>query len=164
MMIDRMLDNDWPEVSRIYTQAIEIGLSSVLDKCPDFDYWDAKHFKDLRFVMREDDKVVGWCALMPYSDRCAYHGVAEFSVYIDSAYQGKGIGKALLSHAIAKSEEAGIWTIFSKTFATNTASIRLQESCGFRLVGIHEKLGYNRFGVYQDIAILERRSKIVAND
>jgi phosphinothricin acetyltransferase len=162
MNIERMQDSDWPEVSRIYTQAIEIGLSSVLDKCPDFDYWDAKHFKDLRFVMRDENKVLGWCALMPYSDRCAYHGVAEFSVYIDTDHHGKGIGKALLSHAIAKSEEAGIWTVFSKTFATNTASIKLQESCGFRLVGIHEKLGYNRFGVYQDIAILERRSKIVA--
>jgi L-amino acid N-acyltransferase YncA len=162
MNIEPMLDSDWTEVSRIYTQAIEIGLSSVLDKCPDFEYWDAKHFKDLRFVMREDGNVVGWCALMPYSDRCAYRGVAEASVYIDSDHQGKGIGKALLSYAIAKSEEAGIWTVFSKTFASNIASIKLQESCGFRLVGIHEKLGHNRFGVYQDIAILEHRSKKVA--
>jgi L-amino acid N-acyltransferase YncA len=164
MNIEIMKDSDWPQVSHIYTQAIEIGLSSVLDKCPDFDDWDAKHFKDLRFVMRDGDKILGWAALMPYSDRCAYRGVAEASVYIDSAFQGKGIGKALLIHALKKSEEAGIWTVFSKTFATNTASIKLQESCGFRLVGIHEKLGHNRYGVYQDIAVLERRSKIVAYD
>jgi L-amino acid N-acyltransferase YncA len=164
MNIERMQDSDWPAVSRIYTQAIEIGLSSVLDKCPDFAYWDAKHYKDLRFVMREGDKVLGWAALMPYSDRCAYRGVAEASVYIDSDHQGKGIGKALLTYAIQKSEEAGIWTVFSKTFATNTASIKLQESCGFRLVGFHEKLGHNRFGVFQDIAILEHRSKNVSYD
>jgi L-amino acid N-acyltransferase YncA len=161
MIIELMLESDWPEVSRIYTQAIEIGLSSVLDKCPEYEYWDAKHFKDLRFVMRDNGNVLGWCALMPYSDRCAYRGVAEASVYVDSAYHGKGIGKALLSYAVQKSEEAGIWTVFSKTFATNTASIKLQESCGFKLVGIHERLGHNRFGEFQDIAILERRSKIV---
>ncbi len=162
MKIERMQDSDWPDVSRIYTQAIEIGQSSVLQECPVFDYWDAKHFKELRFVMRDANKVVGWSALSPYSDRYAYRGVAEASVYIDYAYQGKGIGKALLNHAVKKSEEAGIWTVFSKTFASNVASIKLQESCGFKLVGYHEKLGHNRFGVFQDIAILERRSKIVA--
>jgi L-amino acid N-acyltransferase YncA len=79
MNIEIMKDSDWPQVSHIYTQAIEIGLSSVLDKCPDFDDWDAKHFKDLRFVMRDGDKILGWAALMPYSDRCAYRGVAEAS-------------------------------------------------------------------------------------
>lgn len=161
MNIELMQDSDWPEVSRIYTQAINIGLSSVLDKCPEFETWDMKHFKNLRFVMRENEIVIGWCALMPSSDRYAYRGVAEASVYIDSAHQGKGIGKALLAYAIEKSEAAGIWTVFSKTFASNIASIKLQESCGFKWVGTHEKLGHNRFGVFQDITILERRSKIV---
>lgn len=161
MNIEIMQDSDWIEVSRIYAQAIEIGFSSVLDQCPNFDYWDRKHYKDLRFVMRDDHKIVGWSALMPYSDRYAYRGVAEASVYVDPAYHGQGIGKALLSHLVSKSEEAGIWTVFSKTFASNIASIKLQESCGFRLVGTHELLGHNRFGEFQDIVILEHRSKIV---
>ena len=161
MKIGLMLDSDWPDVSRIYAQAIEIGQSSVLQECPAFVDWDAKHFKELRFVMRDENKVVGWCALSPYSDRYAYRGVAEASVYIDDAYHGRGIGKALLNYIVEKSEEAGIWTVFSKTFASNIVSIKLQESCGFKLVGYHEKLGHNRFGVFQDIAILERRSKRV---
>jgi len=161
MKIDVMNPEDWPFVSNIYTQSIEKGGASVLSQCPTYSEWDAKHHADLRFVMREEEKVIGWCALSPYSDRYAYRGVAEVSVYVDDAYQGKGIGKTLLNHTIARSEEKGIWTLFSKTFSSNVASIKLQESCGFRVVGIHEKLGHDRWGKFQDITILERRSKII---
>lgn len=161
MRIDVMYPEDWPFVSAIYAQSIEKGGASVLAQCPAYPEWDAKHHADLRFVMRDGGKVVGWCALSPYSDRYAYRGVAEVSVYVDEADQGKGIGKALLNHTILESEKKGIWTLFSKTFSSNIASIRLQESCGFRVVGIHEKLGHDRWGVFQDITILERRSKVV---
>lgn len=161
MTIEKMLDSDWKSIERIYTQAIVHGGASVLLECPEFSSWSAKQHPDLRFVMREADDVVGWCTLSPFSDRFAYRGVAEVSIYVDDDHQGKGIGKALLMHAIEASEKAGFWTLYSKTFASNHASIKLQEACGFRLVGIHEKLGHDRFGVFQDIAILERRSKIL---
>ncbi|HAO62217.1 MAG TPA: N-acetyltransferase [Erysipelotrichaceae bacterium] len=158
MMIEKMMDSDWKDVARIYTQAIDHGGASVLLECPEFSSWSAKQHPDLRFVMRDEDEIVGWCTLSPFSDRYAYRGVAEVSIYVDSNHQGKGIGKALLSYAIEAGEKAGFWTLYSKTFASNLASIKLQEACGFRLVGIHEKLGHDRFGVFQDIAILERRS------
>lgn len=161
MMIEKMLDSDWKDVARIYTQAIDHGGASVLLECPEFSSWSAKQHPELRFVMRNAGEVVGWCTLSPFSDRHAYRGVAEVSIYVDDDHQGKGIGKALLTHAIEASENAGFWTLYSKTFASNLASIKLQEACGFRLVGIHEKLGHDRFGVFQDIAILERRSHTI---
>jgi phosphinothricin acetyltransferase len=47
--------------------------------------------------------------------------------------------------------------------AENEASIRLHESCGFRVVGKRERLGKLK-GVWRDVVLLERRSEIVGND
>ena len=67
--------------------------------------------------------------------------MAEVSVYVDAASRGKGIGKALLHRLIELSEDAGLWTLQAGVFPENLASIRLHESCGFRRVGIRERLG-----------------------
>ena len=45
-------------------------------------------------------------------------------------------------------------------FPENEASIRLHEACGFREVGVRERLGELR-GVWRDVVLLERRSDVV---
>jgi L-amino acid N-acyltransferase YncA len=42
----------------------------------------------------------------------------------------------------------------------NTASIKLHEACGFRVVGVREKLGQLK-GNWRDVVLLERRSPVV---
>jgi phosphinothricin acetyltransferase len=86
-----------------------------------------------------------------------YDGVAEESVYVAAAERGRGIGRLLLEALIRMSEEAGVWTIQTGIFPENTASIRLHESVGFRVLGIREKLG-KLDGVWRDVAFVERRS------
>ena len=46
----------------------------------------------------EGERVVGWVAVTPYSDRCCYGGVADLSVYVDPSAQGRGVGLALQRH------------------------------------------------------------------
>jgi len=45
-------------------------------------------------------------------------------------------------------------------FPENTASIALHEKCGFRKVGVRERLGQLR-GQWRDVILLERRSKLM---
>ena len=52
--------------------------------------------------------------------------------------------------------KTGVWTIQAHTFADNAASIALHEACGFRLVGVRERLA-QKHGVWRDTALLERR-------
>jgi phosphinothricin acetyltransferase len=86
-----------------------------------------------------------------------YAGVAELSVYIGAGQRGKGIGDALLQQAIAESEKNGIWTLQSGVFPENTASVRIHEKNGFRVVGIREKIG--KMGdIWRDNLLLERRN------
>jgi phosphinothricin acetyltransferase len=147
----------WEAVRRIYLEGIETRNATFETAAPTWEAWDAGHLDELRLVAVGEGEVVGWAALSPVSDRCVYGGVAEESVYVAAAERGKGIGRLLLEELIRMSEEAGVWTIQTGIFPENTASIRLHERVGFRVLGIREKLG-KLDGKWRDVAFLERRS------
>jgi L-amino acid N-acyltransferase YncA len=127
---------------------------------PAWEKWDIGHRPDCRFVARSGDQVLGWVALTPYSARAAYAGVAEVGIYIAPAARGQGVGKALLNTLIAASEPVGIWTLQAGIFAENAPSIALHTSCGFRVVGVRERIG-QLYGVWHDVVLMERRSSVV---
>jgi phosphinothricin acetyltransferase len=54
----------------------------------------------------------------------------------------------------------GIWTLQAGIFPENEASLRLHTACGFRIVGVRERLGELN-GLWRDVLTLERRSGIV---
>ncbi|MDP3386169.1 MAG: N-acetyltransferase family protein [Eubacteriales bacterium] len=159
-MIDDMKESDWQQVSDIYLEGIRTGIATFETDVPNWDDWDAGHLKTGRLVARYGDSVLGWAALTPYSNRCIYAGVAEESIYISPSHKGKGIGKALLSALIKKSEESGFWTLQAGIISDNAISIALHERCGFRIVGIREKIGKSIDGIWTDVVLMERRSEI----
>lgn len=154
-----MTGNDWDEVRAIYLEGIATGFATFETSAPSWESWDASHLPHGRLIARAADGVQGWAALSPVSDRCAYAGVAEVSVYVGSAAQGQGVGSALLGALIAASEKEGIWTLQAGIFPENIASIRLHLRCGFREIGRRERLG-KRAGVWRDVLLLERRSHV----
>lgn len=157
--IDPMREEDWPAVREIYVQGLATGQASFETEAPDWEQWNAARLPICRLIARDHDAVVGWAALSPVSSRRVYQGVAEASVYVAPRGRGKGIGLSLLQALIETSESAGIWTLEAKVFPENTASLALCERCGFRRVGVREKLGCHR-GVWRDVVLLERRSTI----
>jgi L-amino acid N-acyltransferase YncA len=48
----------------------------------------------------------------------------------------------------------------ARIFPENRASVRLHQACGFRLVGVRERLG-KLHGRWRDVLLLERRSPVV---
>ena len=142
----------------IYEQGVAGRNATFETEAPDWGAWNRSHLGGHRLVAVQDERVLGWGALSPVSERCVYQGVAEDSVYVDSAAQGRGVGKALLERLIADAERAGIWTIQTGVFPENEASAALHLRCGFRLVGIRERLG-RLDGEWRDVLFLERRSE-----
>jgi len=156
--IRKMSEADWPEVSRIYQEGMGTNLATFQSECPSWEEWDSSHLKDCRLVITENGSVLGWTALTAVSGRCVYTGVAEVSIYIGQEHRGHGAGKALLGELIRMSEECGFWTLQSGIMQNNTASIRLHESCGFRVVGYRERIGRDRFGAWRNTVLMEKRS------
>lgn len=160
VVIDTLRPDDWPSVKAIYREGIATGMATFETEPPPWERWNAAHRLDCRFVARDGDRVLGWAALSPVSDWCVYTGVAECSIYVAEAARGQGIGKRLLGALIEASEAAGIWTLQAGIFPENAASLALHQACGFRVVGIRERIG-QLHGVWKDVVFLERRSPVV---
>ena len=151
--------DDWPAVRAIYEQGIRGGDATFETETPSWERWDAAH-PALRLVAERDGSVVAWAALSPSSPRRCYRGVGEVSVYVAEEARGSGLGRALLDELVARSEAAGYWTLSAGMFPENEASIRLHKACGFREVGVRERLG-EAGGVWRDVLLLKRRSTVV---
>lgn len=151
--------NDWKSVSEIYRQGIETGHATFEKNVPSWVEWDRKHLPICRLVAVADKEVVGWVALTPFSLRDVYKGVAEVSLYVSVIHSRKGVGKQLLRALIEESEKKGIWTLQASFFPKNIPSIKLHMSCGFKRIGVREKIGCMD-GKWRDTVLFERRSKV----
>lgn len=154
----------WTQVAKIYGEGIKTGIATFQTEIPSYEDWDKGHLKICRFVAVSDDKVLGWAALSPTSSRPVYSGVVEVSIYIAEDARGLGVGTALMNKIIESSEENDIWTIYSAIVRENKASIALHKKCGYRQVGIREKIAKLSSGKWSDTVIMERRSKIIGID
>jgi len=81
------------------------------------------------------------------------------SVYVSEKCRGRGVGHSLLATLVERAEKLGIWTLQAGIFPENSASVQLHIKSGFRQVGRREKLG-KLAGVWRDVLLLERRSKV----
>ncbi|HEX2774789.1 MAG TPA: GNAT family N-acetyltransferase [Micromonosporaceae bacterium] len=156
-----MTDEHAGAVLDIYRLGIATGQATFETEPPTWPEFTATRLPGHRFVALDPaGRILGWVACSPVSDRCVYAGVVEHSVYVHPDAQGRGVGRALLGALIASTEQAGIWTIQSGIFPENTASLRLHAACGFRAVGVRERLGRHH-GVWRDVTLLERRSPAI---
>jgi phosphinothricin acetyltransferase len=156
-----MRASDAGRVLTIYQAGLDAGDASFETQAPSWDAFDAAKLSAHRLIAAAagPGEMLGWAAVSPVSSRCVYAGVVEHSVYVDAAAQRRGVGGALLRALIASTEAAGVWTIQSGIFPENTASLRLHERAGFRVVGIRERLGRHH-GRWRDVVMVERRSPV----
>lgn len=160
MQISLMASEDWPSVRSIYLEGIATGNATFETSAPEWEAWDKGHLPHSRLVTRLHGEIAGWAALAPVSGRCVYGGVAEVSVYVAERMRGQKIGQNLLAALVEESEKHGIWTLQAGIFPENTASVEIHKRCGFRIVGVREKLGKMN-GLWRDVLLLERRSRVV---
>jgi L-amino acid N-acyltransferase YncA len=161
VLIRPMAPLDADQVLAIYQAGLDTGEASFETTAPAWEHFDAAKLPAHRHVAADTGtgQVLGWTAAIAVSDRCVYAGVIEHSVYTHPAHRRRGIGAVLLAALIASAEQAGIWTIQSGVFPENTASLRLHEQAGFRMVGTRERVG-RQHGRWRDTILIERRSAV----
>ena len=106
------------------------------------------------FVAEENNVVVGWASLSPYSDRCAYDTTVEVSVYIHADHRGKKIGSKLLEVITLEGLKVKNHTVISRITSDNLSSIHIHEKIGYRHVGTLKEVGV-KFGKLLDVEIMQ---------
>ncbi|MFB5086971.1 GNAT family N-acetyltransferase [Psychrobacillus sp. PGGUH221] len=161
IMIRNAKKEDWAEIKYIYEAGISTGFATFETKAPAiYEQWVLKAHPECTLIAQNENKVLGWCKITTISDRLAYAGVGEVSVYVHPNAQGMGVGNFLLKNLITVSEEQGYWTLQVSIFRENNCSVYLHKKNGFREVGIREKIGKLN-GIWRDNVLLERRSNLV---
>jgi L-amino acid N-acyltransferase YncA len=148
------------QVLAIYQLGIDEGNATFETTAPTWQAFDEAKLPDHRLVALDGGQVLGWAAVVPVSDRCAYAGVVEHSVYVHPGARGRGVGLSLLTALLASTDAAGIWTVQSGIFPENTASLALHQRAGFRVIGTRERIGRHH-GAWRDVVLVERRSPSV---
>lgn len=151
--------NDVNRILHIYNQGIEDRIATLEVETKDITYmhhWFQQHANRYAVIVAESaGEVVGWASLNPYSQRCAYDGVADLSVYIDRAFRSKGIGSMLLHRLETIAKENGFYKIVLFTFPYNQSGQGLYHKLGYRDVGVFENHGILD-GKFVDVKIMEK--------
>ena len=109
------------------------------------------------YLVAEDaGGVAGYAYASSYRARTGYRFTVENSVYVAAGRQGQGIGTILLRQLIAECEARGFRQMIAVIGEpSNTASIRLHEKFGFRLVGTFQGIAWKQ-GRWLDTVQMQR--------
>lgn len=109
------------------------------------------------YVAVDDGTVAGYLSVSNFwNDRPGYRVTADCGVYLDPAFQRRGIGSMLLRTFLDDAPRLGIRTVVTSMFADNAASVELFAKFGFDRVGLCTGVA-DLEGVRKDLAIVQRR-------
>ncbi|MFO1095610.1 MAG: N-acetyltransferase family protein [Planctomycetaceae bacterium] len=150
---------DAPAIADIYNEAI-LTTTATFDTEPksveERTGWLESHDDRHPVLVAEvDGRVVGWAALSPWSDRCAYADTAETSFYVHSAHRGRGIGRGLKAAIIEEARRLKYHTLIARVAEESSESIHLNEAAGFVHVGTLREVG-RKFGRRLSVHIMQK--------
>jgi len=151
--------DDAKSMAHIYNAAVEKRLATF-DSSPtpveSFESDLAAHLSTHPGVAVElDDQLVAYAISSPHSSYEPYRGIAEFSIYVDEAYRGRGFGRIALHELMVRCAAEGFSKLLSRILTNNVASRALCTSLGFREVGIYERHA-QLDGAWHDVVIVEK--------
>jgi len=106
-------------------------------------------------VAEADGAVVGWGSLNPFNPREVYRHVADFSLYVERSWRGRGVGGALIRALVDRAVRLGYHKLVLSAFPWNAAGVGLYAKHGFRTVGTYTEQGLLD-GKWVDTVIMER--------
>lgn len=109
----------------------------------------------IALVADDNGTLAGFASLSPYRDRPAYRTTVENSVYVDESYQGKGVGKQLMTELVDTARDHGFHSMIARIVSSNAASIALHRAVGFEIVGVEKEVG-RKLGRWLDVVVMQR--------
>jgi phosphinothricin acetyltransferase len=106
-------------------------------------------------VAEAEGEVVGWGSLNLFNPRPAYDHVADFSLYVERGWRGRGVGRRLLEALIARARALGYHKLVLSAFPWNEAGMAVYRRAGFREVGTYREQGLLD-GRWVDTIVMEK--------
>jgi L-amino acid N-acyltransferase YncA len=100
-------------------------------------------------------EVIAWGSLNAFNPRRAYDHVADFSIYVERGWRGRGVGRWLLDALIARARALGYHKLVLSAFPFNPAGMQAYRRAGFREVGIYREQGVLD-GRWVDTIVMEK--------
>ena len=136
MIIRRYMENDLPEIIRIWNEVVEEGIAfpqeELLNSKSGAEFFAAQSYTA---VAEEDGKVFGLYILHPNNvGRCGHICNASYAVLSDA--RGRHIGEQLVLDCLKKGKEFGFRVLqFNAVVESNTHARHLYERLGFTQLG-----------------------------
>ena len=150
---------DADAICRIYNQGIEdrvATLETELRTQAERRQWLANRSPRHPVVVAETNgEIVGWGSLNVFNPREAYRFVADFSVYVERTWRGRGVGRVLLEQLIELARAHGFHKMVLSAFPFNADGMALYEKLGFRTVGVYREQGLLD-GKWVDTVVMEK--------
>ncbi len=118
--------HDAAAIATIYNQGIEDRIATFetrLRSPQEIEQWfDGVH--PIVVLETDEQQVIAFASTSTYRLRPCYAGIAEFSVYVERAWRGRGAGRQALEGLLYKAEQAGFWKLVSRVFVETRPAAR----------------------------------------
>ena len=101
-------------------------------------------------VCEEDGRVLGYIYASVFRARAAYRWSVETTVYVDERTHRHGVGRALYQALLPIVRRQGFHGAFAGIALPNANSVGLHEALGFQSVGVYQDVGFKR-GQWRDV-------------
>ncbi|MBP2294770.1 GNAT family N-acetyltransferase [Azospirillum rugosum] len=161
MLVRDSRPEDLERIHAIYAHHVLTGSASFEEVPPDAAELGRRRLevlgRGLPYVVAEIDGIVaGYAYAGPYRLRTAYRFTVEDSIYIDPAFTGRGLGRALLATVIERCTLAGCRQMVAVIGDSgNASSIGLHRQLGFEPAGVLKSVGF-KFGRWVDSVLMQR--------
>ena len=158
LQIDNATKKDLNRIVEIYNWAIE-NTSATFDTeiktvQSQLDWFKSHDEEYPVIVARENGRVLAWGSISRWSDRCAYSGTGEISLYVDPDFHSKGIGFNILKRLIKIGKEKNFRTLVSRIAGKSEASVHLHKKLGFSNIGTMKNVG-KKFDEIIDVHLMQ---------
>ncbi len=146
MIIREVTPSDIPSLAKLAqkTYADTFGLTMSIEELLDAlktrseDYFRSVMGKDTILVAEDGDTVIGFIQFgqVTYdSIQTTKNDIELHKIYVETSYQGKGIGKKLMETMFTHNRLINIENVYLDVFEKNEKAIRLYEAFGFQVIG-----------------------------
>ncbi|MBV9048780.1 MAG: N-acetyltransferase [Solirubrobacterales bacterium] len=138
----------------IYAPYVLEGVASLEVQAPD-EREMAKRIERISrthawLVAELDGAIAGYAYSSRHHERAAYRWSTDVTVYLDAAFQRRGLGRALYSELLELARRQGLYVACAGITLPNAASVGLHEAMGFTPVGVYRGVGF-KHGRWWDV-------------